>query len=162
MRRGEHSMRRGERHVRIQWTAFFVLGTVLMSGQGNAQEPTPAEATRRGDIASLRAILEGGSDPNAAESDGATALHWAVYRDDVEAARLLIESGAAYKGENIAVQWLVDNGADLEAVDNEGRNALVWSQGVLATLAKPRRRQPHTEALILELMETPAGENLGP
>ena len=35
-------MRRGKRHVRIQWTAFFVLGTVLMSGQGNAQEPTPA------------------------------------------------------------------------------------------------------------------------
>ncbi len=35
-------MRRGERHVRIQWTAFFVLGTVLTSGQGNAQEPTPA------------------------------------------------------------------------------------------------------------------------
>ena len=35
-------MRRGERHVRIQWTAFFVLGTVLTSGQGNAQEPTSA------------------------------------------------------------------------------------------------------------------------
>ena len=37
---------------------------------------------------------------NATQVDGATALHWAVYRDDLEAADLLIRAGANVKAAN--------------------------------------------------------------
>ena len=37
---------------------------------------------------------------NAPQVDGATALHWAVYRDDLEAADLLLHAGAKSKAAN--------------------------------------------------------------
>ena len=37
---------------------------------------------------------------NATQVDGATALHWAVYRDDVETADLLLKAGANVKAAN--------------------------------------------------------------
>lgn len=60
---------------------------------------------------------------------------------------------AAYKGTTGVLRYLVDNGARLDAVDDEDRTVLMWSQGVVVTLAQPPRLQPETEALIRELME---------
>ena len=53
-----------------------------------------ADAVMKRDKAALRALLEQKADVNAAQVDGATALHWAVYHDDREAIDLLINSGA--------------------------------------------------------------------
>ena len=53
-----------------------------------------ADAARHGDVAALRALVESGEDVNAAQSDGATALHWAVYRNDTESTAFLLQSGA--------------------------------------------------------------------
>src|SRR5690348_11067322 len=53
-----------------------------------------ADAMMRGDQAALRRLVQQKADVNAAQVDGATALHWAVYRDDVAAARLLLNAGA--------------------------------------------------------------------
>jgi uncharacterized protein len=53
-----------------------------------------ADVVMRGDIAALDALLAQGADVNAAQPDGATALHWAAYRDDGAAVRRLLEAGA--------------------------------------------------------------------
>lgn len=53
-----------------------------------------ADAAMRGDHASLRRWLDAQLDVNAAQPDGATALHWAAYRGDPVAASMLLEAGA--------------------------------------------------------------------
>ncbi len=53
-----------------------------------------ADAVMRGDQGAVRALLQQGTDVNAPQTDGSTALHWAVYRDDLETADLLIRAGA--------------------------------------------------------------------
>jgi len=62
--------------------------------------PPISEATRNGDNDTLRALLQKKVDVNAAEADGATALHWASYRDDMESADLLIRAGAKVNAAN--------------------------------------------------------------
>ena len=61
---------------------------------GARSASTLADAAERGRGDSVRSLLERGADPNQPQVDGMTALHWAVYRDDLNTARLLVESGA--------------------------------------------------------------------
>lgn len=51
-------------------------------------------AVKRKDMSALRALLEQGADVNVPEGDGATALHWAAYWDDLETVSRLISAGA--------------------------------------------------------------------
>ncbi len=44
-----------------------------------------ADAAMRGDKAAVRALIAQKADVNAPQDDGATALHWAVYRGDTRA-----------------------------------------------------------------------------
>ncbi len=76
-----------------------------------------ADAASRGDKASVRALLAQHADVNAAEADGATALHWAAFRGDKELADLLIRAGAnsskAVNREGATPLWLASvNGSD--------------------------------------------------
>ena len=57
-------------------------------------EAPVADAAMRGDVATVRSLLERGVDPNAAQGDGMTALHWAAERGHEELARVLITAGA--------------------------------------------------------------------
>ena len=52
------------------------------------------EAIRSGDYAAVRALIDGGTDVNAPEADGATLLHWAVRWDEPESVDLLLGAGA--------------------------------------------------------------------
>jgi ankyrin repeat protein len=54
----------------------------------------------RGDTSAVRALIAQKADVNAVQSDGATALHWAVYRGDREMVTLLIRAGANPKAAN--------------------------------------------------------------
>ena len=54
----------------------------------------------RGDSAAVRTLLSQKADVNAPQADGATALHWAVYRDDVAIVDLLLKAGANAKVAN--------------------------------------------------------------
>ena len=51
-------------------------------------------AAKKADTAAVRTLLNQGANVNARYGDGTTALHWAVYRGNREAADLLIRSGA--------------------------------------------------------------------
>ena len=58
------------------------------------------EAVRNGDAAVVRALVERGVDVTAPAGDGATALHWAAYADDLETAELLLRAGASVDATN--------------------------------------------------------------
>ena len=59
-----------------------------------------AEAEKKMDKAAVHALLEKRIDVNAPSSDGATALHWAAYWDDLETAQRLIREGANVNAAN--------------------------------------------------------------
>jgi ankyrin repeat protein len=52
------------------------------------------DAARRQDHKALRALLKQRVDVNTPHPDGATAIHWAAYWDDLDSAMLLIGAGA--------------------------------------------------------------------
>ncbi len=56
-----------------------------------------ADAAMNGDAATVRTLIEQKADVNALQADGATAIQWAVYRDDLEMADMLIAAGANTK-----------------------------------------------------------------
>ena len=59
-----------------------------------AQSPV-ADAAMRGDAARVRALLRDGSDVNAPQGDGMTALHWSALNGDLDSTNVLLLAGAA-------------------------------------------------------------------
>ena len=59
-----------------------------------------ADALKAGDLAGARKLVEQHADVNAPQSDGATALDWAVYRSDKEMVDLLLAAGANARAAN--------------------------------------------------------------
>jgi uncharacterized protein len=57
------------------------------------------DAIKNGDLAAIRTVLPK-ADVNAAEVDGSTAVHWAAYREQLEALDLLIAAGGNVKVAN--------------------------------------------------------------
>jgi ankyrin repeat protein len=70
---------------------ILLLVTNFTIGAGRADV---ADAAMKGDKVALRSLIQQKADVNAAQVDGATALHWSVYRDDFEILELLIGAGA--------------------------------------------------------------------
>jgi len=68
-----------------------------LAATGAAAQTLVADAAMNRDAAALRALLQKKADVNAAQVDGSTALHWAVYHDNLQAADLLIAAGANVK-----------------------------------------------------------------
>ena len=58
------------------------------------------QAVKEGDATAVRQLLEQDTDVNARQGDGATALHWAAHRHDLDTADLLIRAGAAVNATN--------------------------------------------------------------
>ena len=72
-----------------------VLGVGLCAPAFGAARAALADAAEQRDKNTLRALLRAtGTDVNAAQPDGTTALHWAAYNDDAEAVGLLVKAGA--------------------------------------------------------------------
>jgi ankyrin repeat protein len=74
--------------------AGVILVLVSVTGALRAAGSDVADAVMRGDVAAARALIQKKADVNAAQDDGATALHWAVYRDNVEVVDMLLRAGA--------------------------------------------------------------------
>src|SRR5262245_37156058 len=69
--------------------AAATTGTAAAAGKSDV-----ADAVMNGDAAALRKLLDQKADVNAPQLDGATALHWAVHRGELETANRLIAAGA--------------------------------------------------------------------
>src|SRR5215831_11420106 len=96
-----------------------------------AVRPALVDAAKSGNKDVLRSLLQKGTNVNAADADGTTALHWASYHDDLEAADLLIRAGAK-------VNAVTDLGATaLWAASQNGSSAMV--RRLLEAGANPNR-----------------------
>jgi ankyrin repeat protein len=96
---------------------------------------------QRGEREAALEMIRAGADVNAAQGDGTTPLHWAVYKVDAELVEELLRRGAspdvindygssplaeAVKiGDVVLVRMLLDAGADLEAPNQDGQTALM-------------------------------------
>lgn len=77
--------------------------------------PTLIDAAKHGDKVTLRSLLRKKADVNGAEPDGSTALHWAAYQNDGEAADLLLRAGAkpnAATDLGVTPLWLASQNGD--------------------------------------------------
>ena len=76
-----------------------LLAALSLSGLAVLEAPV-ADAAMRGDVLEVQALLRSGEDVNAAQGDGMTALHWAVYHDDTGMVQLLLEAGGHVEAAN--------------------------------------------------------------
>ena len=130
-----------------------LLGMTLVAGPAltaaaqlppNASSPDAAallDAVKAGRTAEVAEMLASGAPPSAAEPDGTTALHWAIHRDDRDAARALLDAGAdvsatnrygiapimvaATNGHEAILGLLLDSGADPNAATPEGETVVM-------------------------------------
>ena len=86
--------------MRIRLAAAVVAATLAQGLAWADDVTTLVEAAKAGDEAAASGLLQQHADVNAPESDGTTALHWAVYRNDETLVTQLIRAGANVNAKN--------------------------------------------------------------
>ena len=139
-------------------TLLVLLLTIALTGAGAAAGPSDvADAAERHDVAAIRTLIAGKADVNAAQVDGATALHWAVYHQDAELADQLLRAGAtpdkanregitpiqmaAIYGDAAIVSRLLKAGADPKQIGANGETLVMFAA---------RNGNPAALALLIE------------
>ncbi|MBI3894442.1 MAG: ankyrin repeat domain-containing protein [Acidobacteria bacterium] len=119
----------------------------------SSDDASLVDAARRGDTAQVRSLLERqGTDVNARQTDGATALHWAAHWNDLDTAELLIHAGAnvnaaneygatalwlaSSNGNDAMVEKLLQAGANPNTALLSGETALMAAAGKSAEAVK--------------------------
>src|SRR5215470_942906 len=87
-------------NLRINPIIFAAAVCLTAASIFGADRAEVADAAMKGNQALVRTLLQQKADVNAIQVDGATALHWAVYRSDLELAQLLIKAGAKVEAKN--------------------------------------------------------------
>ena len=118
-----------------------LLAFVLLPSSAGAQDLRLIEAVRDDRGGAAAALLAAGVDVGARQPDGATALHWAAHRDDIESADRLLAAGAdadapndygvtplflaATNGSAAMIGRLIEAGADPRAALPAGETVLM-------------------------------------
>lgn len=74
-------------------------GEVVLTGHGSFDrkkgfDANLLESAKRGIVPAIIGFLARGANPNAADDNGGTALHWAVAKGSLDVVSILIEAGA--------------------------------------------------------------------
>ncbi len=101
------------------------------------------QACRDGNLATVRALLDGGTDVNATTNGRVTPLHIACHNGNIRLAELLLRHAAdvnataidgrtplhlaCFNSQIEAAELLLERGADINATDNGGRTPLHWA-----------------------------------
>ena len=153
---------------RVSRLAVVVSAIVFFQGI-TTRASTLADAAERADWNRLEELLSAKPDINAAQPDGCTALHWAVFHESAKAVKALLDAGAdvslknrydipplhlaCVNGNRKIVRMLLKNEADSDTVIRGG-------QTVLMTAARTGRTGP-LKALIKHGADVNAIERRG-
>jgi len=122
-------------------SGFLTVGWMSMAAL-SAGRSDVADAAMRGEIATIRTLIQQKADVNAPQADGATALHWAAYRDDKTMMDLLLRAGANPKvanREGSTPLWLASTNGDAAIVS-----------GLLTAGADPNEKLPDGRTPLME------------
>lgn len=150
--------------------AWLLLVIVVMAPRARAApRALVADAVEQQDGAKAISLLAEGADVNAAQVDGMTALHWAVYHDDTSLVASLLDAGADVHVSNrygIPPLFLAcqnGNGEIVDALLGAGADAnatLPGGETMLMTAARTGRLGP-IESLLAHGVEVNARERKG-
>jgi ankyrin repeat protein len=120
--------------------AIATICVLVLAGKAQA-EPALADLIKAGDREAALEMIRAGTDVNAAQGDGTTPLHWAVYKIDSGLVKALLAHGAKADVKNnfgasplaeavkVAdtglVRMLLKAGANVEAANDDGETALM-------------------------------------
>jgi uncharacterized protein len=140
--------------VVVACVAFVAIASALVSGAGKSDI---ADAAQRGDRAAVQKLILQKADVNAPQVDGATALHWAMYRQDSELADMLIRAGANVKAANrtgmtpLAMAALYGNAALIDRLIKAGADAKQkGTNGETMLMLAARNGSPQAVQMLLE------------
>ncbi len=136
-------------------TLFAAICAVHVSSAGADSPPLPdsslADAAERQDDRALQILLNENSNVNAAQVDGMTALHWAVYHDSVALTEKLLDAGAAVSAKNrygvqpLTIACMNGNARIVELLLKKGAGVDTSVEGgetVLMTAARTGKVEP--------------------
>ena len=116
-----------------------------------------ADAAQNGDKAAVQKLIRSKADVNAAQVDGATALHWAVYRDDADLLDMLVRAGADVKAANsegvtpLSMAALFGNAAMIDRLIKAGADAKQRGpNGETMVMLAARNGNPQAVTVLLE------------
>ena len=130
-------------NIVMKRTIFAAVFWLAAAGTAAAADNSLAGQIQAGHRDAALKMIAAGADVNAAQGDGTTPLHWAVYKIDAELTRALLQRGAkpdvinsygssplaeAVKAANASlVKMLLDAGSNVEVPNQEGQTALMLS-----------------------------------
>src|SRR5688572_3123097 len=144
--------------MRIAMILALFLAGVLLPAVSYAAISDVADAAMKGQPAAVRALLAKKADVNAPQTDGSTALHWAVYHEDVALVDELIRAGAkatTANREGATPFYLAAIGGNREIIDKLLKqgvdvNGTVLRHGETPLMFAARTGRPEAVKLLLE------------
>ena len=145
------------RLCRLAAFAILLSFATLTSFHAQSRRSPVADAAQSGDRAAIQKLLQAKADVNAPQVDGATALHWAVYRDQVDLVDLLVRSGADVKVANregmtpLAMASIYGNAAIIDRLLKAGADAKsVGPNGETMVMLAARNGNPQALRILIE------------
>ncbi len=100
-----------------------------------------ADAASKGDVTQVKTLVAKKTDVNAPQPDGATALHWAAYHNDLALAEVLLAAGADPKKANR------EGATPLSLAALNGSAEMI--EKLLKAGADPNEKHPHGETPLM-------------